>query len=243
MKWKGSVGEAAFLILLGYKYYELLFEQILVEVDAWLSGKKGLGLESVHVDRSYQIDELFTGGIEPQTLPLSTPLSANVACMLRCEPMHAQVSDSLRHRSIIYHSECSSSSLPTTVHMHEILCTSAKFFALQLNLDTVAAPIVEPLGSLICGRSEPEIAERSHVFPPQMIGPSGTIISAATMRATEKKQEAIPSCLSPESATASPYASSDPRQRPNPLLASSLVLVQQRDASLCLEAALTLGEL
>jgi hypothetical protein len=47
---------------------------------------------------------------------------------------------------------------------------------------TVAVLIIEPLGSIICGRSKPEIAERSQVFPRQMIDPSGSIIRAAKVR-------------------------------------------------------------
>jgi hypothetical protein len=48
---------------------------------------------------------------------------------------------------------------------------------------TEAALIIEPLGSVLCGRSKPDIAEGSQVFPPYiflMIVPSGSTISAAT---------------------------------------------------------------
>jgi hypothetical protein len=43
----------------------------------------------------------------------------------------------------------------------------------------MAALIIEPLGSAICGRCKPDIAERSQVIYPQMIDPSGSTISAA----------------------------------------------------------------
>jgi hypothetical protein len=48
---------------------------------------------------------------------------------------------------------------------------------------TVATIMIdhEPLGSIICGRSKPEIAERSQVISPQMVHPSGSIISTATV--------------------------------------------------------------
>jgi hypothetical protein len=39
---------------------------------------------------------------------------------------------------------------------------------------------IEPLGSMICWRSKPEIAERSQVLTPQMIDPSGSRVSAST---------------------------------------------------------------
>jgi hypothetical protein len=45
---------------------------------------------------------------------------------------------------------------------------------------TVAALIVEPLGSIVCGRSKPKITERPQAFPPRMLDPSGSMISAAT---------------------------------------------------------------
>jgi hypothetical protein len=54
--------------------------------------------------------------------------------------------------------------------------------------NTVAALIIEPLGSISCGRSKLEITERSQVFSPQMIAPIDSIISAATV--------CIPSILS-----------------------------------------------
>jgi hypothetical protein len=43
----------------------------------------------------------------------------------------------------------------------------------------VAAFIIEPLGSIIDGRSQPKIAKRSQVFLHKMLDPSGSIISAA----------------------------------------------------------------
>jgi hypothetical protein len=45
----------------------------------------------------------------------------------------------------------------------------------------LAAVIIDPLGSINCRRSKPEIEERSHVFAPQMINPSGSIISTDTI--------------------------------------------------------------
>jgi hypothetical protein len=48
-------------------------------------------------------------------------------------------------------------------------------------LDTVAALIIEPLGSIICGRSKPKIAVRSQVFSPQTMDPKGSIISTSTV--------------------------------------------------------------
>jgi hypothetical protein len=53
----------------------------------------------------------------------------------------------------------------------------------------VAALIIERLGSIVYGMSKPEFAERSEVFPPEMIDPSGSIISAATVH---ELQESIP---------------------------------------------------
>jgi hypothetical protein len=47
--------------------------------------------------------------------------------------------------------------------------------------DHRSASNIVPLGSIICGRSEPEIAERSHGFSPQMIDPSSSITSTATV--------------------------------------------------------------
>jgi hypothetical protein len=47
---------------------------------------------------------------------------------------------------------------------------------------TVAVLIIEPLGSIICGRSKPKIVELSQVLSPKMLDPSGSIISAATVR-------------------------------------------------------------
>jgi hypothetical protein len=41
-----------------------------------------------------------------------------------------------------------------------------------------AALLIEPLGSIICWRNKPEVAERSQVISPQMIDVSGSIISA-----------------------------------------------------------------
>jgi hypothetical protein len=46
---------------------------------------------------------------------------------------------------------------------------------------TVAVLTIEPLGSMICGRSMPGIAERSQVSSQKMIDPSGSIIDAATV--------------------------------------------------------------
>jgi hypothetical protein len=45
---------------------------------------------------------------------------------------------------------------------------------------TAAALIIGPLGSIICGRSKPEIAERSQVISPEVIDTSGSRSSAAT---------------------------------------------------------------
>jgi hypothetical protein len=62
---------------------------------------------------------------------------------------------------------------------------------LDLAAPTVAALILEPLGSIICGRSEADIAERSQVISPQKIDPSGSIISAATVVCEESWRGSI----------------------------------------------------
>jgi hypothetical protein len=49
-------------------------------------------------------------------------------------------------------------------------------------VSTVSALIIEPRGTIIRGRSTPEIAGRSQVLSPQMIDPSGSMISAAMVR-------------------------------------------------------------
>jgi hypothetical protein len=53
---------------------------------------------------------------------------------------------------------------------------------IAVNPDTVAALVIEPLGFIICGRCKPEIPKHRQVFSPQMIDPSGAIISAPTCR-------------------------------------------------------------
>jgi hypothetical protein len=61
-------------------------------------------------------------------------------------------------------------------------CTTYK--ALML---TAVALIIEPVGSIICGRSKPEIAGLSQVIFPQMMDPSTSIISAAMVRKGPKR--------------------------------------------------------
>jgi hypothetical protein len=46
---------------------------------------------------------------------------------------------------------------------------------------TVAARNIEPLGSIVCGRSKLEISERSQVLPPQLIDPSCSIVGEASV--------------------------------------------------------------
>jgi hypothetical protein len=46
---------------------------------------------------------------------------------------------------------------------------------------STAAPIIEPLGLIFCGEKTGDIAERSWIFPPQMIVPSVSIFSEATV--------------------------------------------------------------
>jgi hypothetical protein len=50
--------------------------------------------------------------------------------------------------------------------------------------------IIEPLGSILCGRSKPEIGEQSQVVSPQMIDPSGSTIRATTVRKVRGKASA-----------------------------------------------------
>jgi hypothetical protein len=61
------------------------------------------------------------------------------------------------------------------------LCYDESMHCQQHRHYTVAALIIEPLGSIMCGRNKPEIAERSQVFSPKMIDPSGSLISGATV--------------------------------------------------------------
>jgi hypothetical protein len=60
------------------------------------------------------------------------------------------------------------------------LCRNIEFRVVKLALAeviTVAAPIIEPIGSINCGSRTPEIAERSLMISPEIIDPSGSIIA------------------------------------------------------------------
>jgi hypothetical protein len=63
--------------------------------------------------------------------------------------------------------------------LHPLPQSLAAGISLPSSFLTVAGLIMEPLWSIICGGSKPEIAERYQVFSRQIIDPSGSIIRAA----------------------------------------------------------------
>jgi hypothetical protein len=67
-----------------------------------------------------------------------------------------------------------------SIGAHTLICPTGHHESSEA-VATGASLIIEPLDSIICGRSNPEIVDRSQLTSPQMIDPSGSIISVAAV--------------------------------------------------------------